>query len=63
MSNFNWLIKMKKTIMRSVLAAVLLSVTFAYEKMIGTGEDKIYFAVTLEADPSWGKVGQLNRMD
>ena len=49
--------------MRSVLAAVRLSVTFAYEKIIGKGEDKIYFALTLEADPFWEKVGQLNRMD
>ncbi|MEP2023622.1 MAG: PEGA domain-containing protein [Reichenbachiella sp.] len=26
-------------------------------------EDKIYFAVTLEADPSWMKIGQLNKVD
>lgn len=28
-----------------------------------TDEDKIYFAVTLEADPSWEKIGQLNKWD
>ncbi len=26
-------------------------------------QDKIYFAVTLEADPSWEKIGQMNKVD